>query len=77
MAAPKDVDLKEDWAEYHSNYSVANGTFTAERRLIIKKSKVPLDQWEEYLTFRRVMHEDWSHQALLSPPKHKGQQKFL
>ncbi len=52
------ADIKEDWAEYHSTYKLTEGTFTAERRVLIKKSKVPLDQWNKYLTFRRAMYDD-------------------
>jgi hypothetical protein len=67
MSPPKDVDLIEDWAEYRSSYTFYGGSFAAERRLIVKKSKVPLDQWDKYLAFRRAMYEDWSHQVLISP----------
>jgi hypothetical protein len=52
------VDLKEDWAEYHSTCGFTNGTFKAERRVLIKKRKVPLDQWDKYLAFRRAMYDD-------------------
>jgi len=55
---PKQVDLNEDWAEYHSKYSVTLGTFTAERRVVVKKNKVPLDQWDKYLAFRRTVYAD-------------------
>ncbi len=68
MTAPRDVDLKEDWLEYHAKYSFKDGTFTAERVAVVKKTKVPLDQWEKYLAFRRAMFEDWNHQTLLEPP---------
>ena len=55
---PQKVDLNEDWAEYHSTYNVTLGTFTAERRVVIKKSKVPLEQWDKYLAFRRAVYAD-------------------
>ncbi len=54
----KNVELKEDWAEYHSTYSLADGVFKAERRVLIKKNKVPLDQWDKYLAFRRAVYDD-------------------
>jgi len=69
MVQPKDVDLKEDWLEYHAKYSFKDGTFTAERVVLIKETKVPLDQWEKYLAFRRSMFDDWSRETLISPPK--------
>jgi len=68
MVPPKDVDLKEDWLEYHARYSFKNGIFTTERTAVIKKTKVPLDQWEKYLAIRRGMFEDLNRQILISPP---------
>jgi hypothetical protein len=55
---PAGADVKEDWAEYHSTYSFADGLFKAERRLIVKKDKMPLDQWDKYLAFRRAVYDD-------------------
>jgi hypothetical protein len=72
MTAPKDVDITEDWLEYHAKYSFKDGTFTAERTAVVKKTQVPLDQWEKYLAFRRAMSEDENRQVLISPPKHHG-----
>jgi hypothetical protein len=67
MVPPKDVDLNEDWLEYHAKYGFKDGTFTAERTANVKKTKVPLDQWEKYLAFRRGMFDDWNRQTLISP----------
>jgi hypothetical protein len=55
---PQSVDLTEDWAEYHSKYNFKDGVFTAERRLVIRKDKVPLADWDKYLAFRRDIYED-------------------
>jgi len=55
---PKSVDLSEDWAEYHSSYKVSGSEFMAERRLLVKRDKVPLDQWDKYLAFRRAIYDD-------------------
>lgn len=52
------TDVSEDWAEYHAVYALKDGAFTADRRLLIKKDKVPLDQWDKYLAFRRAIYED-------------------
>ena len=65
---PTGVDLKEDWAEYHSSYVFKDGTYTAERRLVMKKDKIPLDQWDKYLAFRRGIFEDEERTALLVNP---------
>ena len=43
---------------YHAKYAFKDGTFTADRRLLVKKDKVPLDQWEKYLTFRRAIYDE-------------------
>jgi hypothetical protein len=62
------ADLKEDWAEYHSKYAFAAGIYTAERRLVVKKNKVPLDQWDKYLAFRRAIFDDEVRMTVLSNP---------
>ena len=55
---PAGTDVKEDWAEYHSTYAFADGKYTSERHLLVKKDKVPLDQWDKYLAFRRAVFDD-------------------
>jgi hypothetical protein len=55
---PQSVDLTEDWAEYHSKYTFKDGVFTADRRLVIRKDKVPLTDWDKYLAFRRGIYDD-------------------
>jgi hypothetical protein len=52
------TDVSEDWAEYHATYAFKDGAFTADRRLLVKKNKVPLDQWDRYLAFRRAIYDD-------------------
>jgi hypothetical protein len=68
ITPPKDVDLKEDWLEYHAKYSIKDGTYTTERSLRVEKTKIPLEEWEKFLTLRRGMFEDWNRQTLISPP---------
>jgi hypothetical protein len=58
LVPQKPVELNEDWAEYRSTYSFKDGVFTAERRIQVKKSKVPFDDWEKYLNFRRSIYQD-------------------
>jgi hypothetical protein len=58
LVPQRDVDLKEDWAEYHASYSLINGVFSAERRIVLRKNKVPLEDWDKYLTFRRAIYAD-------------------
>ena len=68
MTVPHNVDLQEDWLEYHAKYSFKDGIFTADRTGHVKKSKLPLEDWEKYQTIRRAMYEDWNRQTLISPP---------
>jgi hypothetical protein len=77
MTPPDNVDLKEDWFEYHAKYSFKDGIFTAERVALIKKTKVPLEDWEKYLALRRGMFEDWNHQVLIAPPSQAVAQNRL
>ena len=58
LVPQRGIDLKQDWAEYHSTYSVKDDVFSAERRIVTKKNKVPLDDWEKYLAFRRSIYAD-------------------
>jgi hypothetical protein len=52
------TDIADDWAEYHAKYEFKDGVFTAERRLAVKKDKVPLSDWDKYLDFRRGIYAD-------------------
>ena len=72
MIPPNNIDIVEDWAEYHAAYTFSNGIFSAERLLLIKKNTVPLWQWDAYLDFRRGIDRDWSGQVLIGPVKSSG-----
>ena len=52
------ISLKEDWAEFKSTYSFKDGIYAGERSLTVKKTEVPLDQWDKYLAFRRAIYAD-------------------
>jgi tetratricopeptide (TPR) repeat protein len=55
---PQNVDLKSDFGEYHSRYSLENGTLHAERRLIVTKRHVPSAQYANYRDFVRKVSDD-------------------
>ena len=55
---PKDVDLTTDFADYHSTYEIKDGVLIAERRLVLKKDKVPLAEWEAYRKFGKLVADD-------------------
>ena len=74
MNPRKGVDLVQDWAEYHSTYTFKDGTYSAERRLIIKKDKVPLADWDKYLAFRNAIYDDENWMTALVTPG--GSQAF-
>lgn len=72
MYPPAGVDLKEDWAEYHSSYVFKDGTYTADRRMVMKKDKIPLAQWDKYLDFRRAIYADEIRMTALIGPGGPG-----
>lgn len=66
------VDIVDDWAEYHAKYEFKDGVFTAQRRLVVKKDKVPLSDWEKYLDFRRGIYADESRTEPILPTGQPG-----
>ncbi|MGB6974160.1 MAG: DUF3857 domain-containing protein [Terracidiphilus sp.] len=68
MDPRKGIDLVQPWAEYHSTYTFKDGTYTAERRVDIKKDKVPLADWDKYLDFRHAIYEDENWMPTILPP---------
>jgi tetratricopeptide (TPR) repeat protein/transglutaminase-like putative cysteine protease len=55
---PAAANLVEDFAEYHSRYSFANGVLRGERRLVIKENKVPAAEMGEYEKFVQAVKDD-------------------
>ena len=68
MEAPANVDLKTGFAEYHATYSVANGKFLAERRLVVLKQEVPVDDWQKYVAFQKELNKDYNYMSSLTSP---------
>ena len=50
--------MTEDFAEYHAAYFIRDGKYTASRRLVIKKSEVPVDSWDAYKKFSKMVADD-------------------
>ena len=75
MTLPKDwvitlqpnIDVVEDWAEYHSQYSFRDGALHVIRTMLVKKNHVPDSDWEKYLAFRRALYTDENHLSLIEP----------
>jgi tetratricopeptide (TPR) repeat protein/transglutaminase-like putative cysteine protease len=57
-SVPATVDLHESFADYHAEYSFANGTMHFERRLVTKIPEVPVEQIEAYRKFRKTLADD-------------------
>lgn len=70
LDVPKNVDLKEDFAEYHASYSLKDGALITDRRLVISVSEVPIAQYEKYKAFRKQVDDDHDVQIALT---HSGE----
>jgi tetratricopeptide (TPR) repeat protein len=55
---PSEVNLKYDFAEYHSSYSQNNGSLMVRRRLITKTREISVAQLADYKAFNKRMLED-------------------
>ena len=56
---PESRKIQSDFAEYSSGYSIANGVLVASRGMIIRKAKVPVGAWDDYLSFqKKVTNEE-------------------
>ena len=66
LDVPKNVDLKEDFAEYHASYALKDGALITDRRLVISVSEVPIAQYEKYKAFRKLVNDDHDVQIALT-----------
>lgn len=55
---PKAVNVKFDFAEYHSTYTLKNGVLIARRDLTINIPEVPVSRHKDYLTLQRAVSGD-------------------
>jgi len=58
VVAPPRCHLAEPYAEYSGNTVLEGGVMTTNRELVIKKTEVPLSDWEEFRKFGRAMSDD-------------------
>ncbi len=58
LEIPSDTNAQTDFAEYHAVYSVKDRVFSADRRLILKVSKVTPNQWSAYKSFVKTVNGD-------------------
>ena len=65
-ASPLNVDVKRDYAEYHSVYKFEGRQFSSHRTLKIAMAKIPHDRSEDFAAFRRVIKADEAQQVTLT-----------
>ena len=58
MRVPLGVDVKRDYAEYHSNYKFEGGQLIASRKVRVLQSEIPYDRRDDYAAFRRTAEAD-------------------
>jgi tetratricopeptide (TPR) repeat protein len=61
LTPPANVNLVQDFAEYHSTYSFSNGTLHVERHLITKMREVPWSRHEDYENFIKSIRDEYSN----------------
>lgn len=56
--APASCHLVQPFAEYSDDTRIEDGVMTTNRKLVIRKSEVPLSDWEEFRKFGRAVSDD-------------------
>jgi len=56
--APASCHLVQPFAEYSDDTSIEDGVMTTTRKLVIRKSEVPLSGWEDFRKFGRAVNDD-------------------
>jgi tetratricopeptide (TPR) repeat protein len=65
VRVPIGVDVKRDYAEYHSSYKFEDGQLIAVRKLQTLVSEIPYERREDYAAFRRTIEADQSQSVML------------
>ncbi len=65
LRLPIPVDVKRDYAEYHSVYSYEGNTFASKRALKLLVREIPQSRADDYAAFRRVVKSDEAQQVSL------------
>jgi tetratricopeptide (TPR) repeat protein len=58
LIPPKDLDLVEPYAEYHTQNVLEGGKLKTTRRLVLKKTEVPVADWEQFKKMSKTVSED-------------------
>ena len=62
---PIGIDVKRDYAEYHSSYKFGDGQLTATRKLKTLLSEIPYERREDYAAFIRTIEADQAQNIAL------------
>ena len=62
---PIGVDVKRDYAEYHSTYKFESGQLTVARKLQVLLTEIPPARREDYAAFRRTVDADQAQNVTL------------
>ncbi len=65
VRAPIPVDVKRDYAEYHSVYKYENDQFTSKRTLKVLTHEIPQSRADDFAAFRRVVVADEAQEISL------------
>ncbi|MBZ5569317.1 MAG: DUF3857 domain-containing protein [Acidobacteriia bacterium] len=68
---PANVDLSNDYAEYHADYELKQGLLTAQRRLVIKQHEVPVAKQAEWKKFVKATEDDAGRYIVLTAKDQK------
>lgn len=63
---PRELHLKEDFAEYHAVYSFKGDILTTDRRFLVKLHEVPALQYERYKKFSKAVADDHARYVEMS-----------
>src|SRR5271166_2443590 len=63
---PIGVDLRRDYAEYHSSYKVEAGQFICLRSLKLLVGELPYERFEDYAAFKRAVAADQAQDIVLN-----------
>ncbi|MDQ2948431.1 MAG: DUF3857 domain-containing protein, partial [Acidobacteriota bacterium] len=55
---PENRKVQSSFADYTSSYSVVDGALVGARELTMKESKVPVSDWDAYLSFQKKLRTD-------------------
>ena len=66
---PKNVDLKEDFAEYHAAYAIKDGVLETKRTFLVRLQEVPVSRYEAYKKFSKAVDDEQSGYITLSTGK--------